>query len=105
MKAAECDNGAALDGHVLTGSVAGDEQKDTHSSLLLRPKNIQIGCPVRLGMSIHKVGITSQATLTLLKSSRWAAPVHFSAGSQSQLVAGITSSEPVLHEPQQIQRR
>lgn len=25
MKAAECDNRAAFDGHVLTGSIAGDE--------------------------------------------------------------------------------
>ena len=43
MKAAECDNGAALDGHVLTGGVAGDEQRDAHRPLLFGQKNIQIG--------------------------------------------------------------
>lgn len=38
IKAAECDNRAALDGHVLTGIVVGDEQKDTHSPLLFGQK-------------------------------------------------------------------
>lgn len=34
MKAAECDNRAAIDGHVLTGIVASDEQEDTHGPVL-----------------------------------------------------------------------
>lgn len=34
MKAAECDDRAAFDGHVLTGSISGDEQEDTHSPML-----------------------------------------------------------------------
>ncbi|KAF0023007.1 hypothetical protein F2P81_024988 [Scophthalmus maximus] len=38
MKGAQCDNGAALDGHVLTGSVAGDEQEENPRSSALRPK-------------------------------------------------------------------
>lgn len=39
MKAAERDIRAALDGHVLTGSVAGDERGDTHSPLLSGQKH------------------------------------------------------------------
>lgn len=37
MKAAECDNRAAFDGHALTGSIGSDELEDTHSPVL-RPK-------------------------------------------------------------------
>ena len=39
MRAAECDNSAVLDGHMLTGSVADDEQEDTHSPLLFGQKH------------------------------------------------------------------
>lgn len=66
-KAAECDNRAALDGHVLTGSVARDEREDTHSPLLFGQKNIQIGWPVRPATAIQKAGITSQAALPFKK--------------------------------------
>lgn len=37
-KAADCDNRATLDGHVLTGSITGDEQKDTHSPVFFSAK-------------------------------------------------------------------
>ncbi|KAK2828377.1 hypothetical protein Q5P01_019411 [Channa striata] len=42
MKAAESDNRAALDGHMLTGGVASDEQEDTTSPLLFGQKTSKL---------------------------------------------------------------
>ena len=49
MKIAECDNRASLDGHVLTGSVAGDEQYPQSSAL--QPKTSKLADPPGLGTS------------------------------------------------------
>lgn len=95
MKAAECDNRAAFDGHALTGSIGSDELEDTHSPML-RPKKTH---PNWLTCQAGRAPIMSQATLAF-KSQPASCSASFSAGSQSQVVAGITFSEAPVQQQQ-----